>query len=160
MPAPIYYTPIDGFSGAASSHPLFLRWREMKKRCSNKRSASYKYYGGKGITVCSRWLDFGLFVADMGLPPAADYSIEREDSNGNYEPGNCTWATTKKQSNNKSSSVFVEINGERLTVAEWAAKHGVSPNLYWPRINKLGWDPVDAVTMPAVRGKRYSTRKK
>jgi len=73
-------------------------WSGMKQRCKDKNKDGYKYYGGRGITVCGRWRDsFVNFLADMGRKPSPKHSIDRIDGDGNYEPGNCRWATPKEQ---------------------------------------------------------------
>lgn len=82
----------------------YRSWQAMKRRCLNPKVRGYKNYGGRGITICERWLEsFENFLADMGPRPPG-MSLDRIDPNGNYEPGNCRWATAKEQSLNKRSS--------------------------------------------------------
>jgi hypothetical protein len=81
----------------------WVAWKEMRQRCFNPRSRSYPGYGGRGITVCARWLGdegFDNFIADMGRKPTPKHSIDRVDVNGNYEPSNCRWATPAEQQRN------------------------------------------------------------
>lgn len=95
--------------GFRKSHAALIPcWRSLKQRCFNPRDKDYKYYGGRGITVCARWCDgehgksgFQCFVEDMGPKPSAAHSIDRIDSNGNYESGNCRWATASEQNRNR-----------------------------------------------------------
>lgn len=77
-------------------------WRGAKKRCYNENNTSYKYYGGRGIQVCDRWLNsFENFLTDMGEKPSSSHSLDRINNDGDYSPDNCRWATSKEQSSNK-----------------------------------------------------------
>lgn len=79
-------------------------WRAIKGRCLNPNNTAYKYYGGRGITICDKWCRFfSAFLKDMGERPFPKAQIDRIDNDGNYEPGNCRWTTAKKNIRNKSS---------------------------------------------------------
>lgn len=83
-------------------------WSGIKTRCENRRARSWKYYGGRGITRCDRWKSYEMFLADMGYCPDG-LSIDRIDNKGNYEPGNCRWATAKEQRANQGPRKLVNL---------------------------------------------------
>lgn len=95
------------FAGiGARDIPEYKVWMSMRQRCTNEHRHNYHRYGGRGISICKRWEDFKVFLADMGRRPSADHSIDRYPNNdGNYEPGNCRWATRAEQSQNRSVSI-------------------------------------------------------
>lgn len=121
----------------------------MKCRCLNADHPRYYQYGGRGITVCTRWISsFVDFFTDMGPKPAPHYTIERIDNDGNYEPSNCKWDTKGNQNRNSRKCRFIEFNGERLTITGWSARLGISRLTISARINTLGWDVAKALSTP------------
>jgi len=122
-------------------------WNSMHQRCKNPRHASYPRYGGRGIRVCERWNSFENFLADLGQPPDACSTLDRIDSLGHYEPGNCRWATPKQQANNRSSNRRLEYGNQQKTLAEWAEAAGMRPKALGRRL-KCGWTIEAALTTP------------
>lgn len=80
--------------------PTYLTWVSMLQRCENPEAKGYEYYGGRGVTVCEAWHSYENFVADMGQRPKGR-TLDRENPYGNYERGNCRWATPAEQAANK-----------------------------------------------------------
>jgi hypothetical protein len=133
----------------------YAAWRNILSRCDNPKDKRYANYGGRGIQVCERWKSFENFLSDMGTRPGLNYSIERIDNGGHYEPGNCKWATIAEQSRNKRSTVFMTIDGRTMIAADWARETGTPYRTLLSRI-KAGWTDEDAVRIPvsAVMGPR------
>lgn len=126
----------------------YRSWNAMKTRCSNPRCPEYPNYGGRGITVCTRWHRFEAFFADMGAA-AAGLSLDRIDTNGNYEPSNCRWATAKQQQQNKRDNVLLVVNGETMCVKEAARRFGMWGSTIKRRLQK-GWCGDQAVMIPPI----------
>lgn len=119
----------------------------MKTRCFNKRHRQYKDYGGRGVTVCTRWLSFPNFYADMGPCPPG-HTIERKDNEKGYEPGNCVWATRSKQNRNRRQHRWITYDGETLMLAEWVERTGISKANLLHRLDEMGWSVEKALTTP------------
>lgn len=134
-------------SGLAKKYPSeHMAWANAKDRCRNKNSASYSQYGGRGIVVCDRWLGsagFAHFMQDMGPKPSYEkfssgqphYSLDRINLDGPYSPDNCRWATSQQQTNNRSITRNIEINGETKSIQEWADHAGIRYDNIWKRYN-------------------------
>ncbi len=132
----------------ASRTPEYRAWCQLKRRCLVSDSEDYQLYGGRGIKVCDRWLhSFENFLADIGPRPRPGYSVERENTNGDYEPENCRWATQREQCQNQRRNHVLEVDGERLPIAAWAERFGINPRAIWKRI-KRGWPAKAAVSVP------------
>lgn len=92
--------PKESKSAETRKSPTYISWASMWSRCTNSNRNTWKYYGGRGITVCNQWKRFDNFVDDMGERPAGK-SLDRINTNGNYEPNNCRWATASEQMRNR-----------------------------------------------------------
>lgn len=108
-----------------STTQTYRIWSGMIQRCTNPRRKSYRHYGGRGITVCKRWMSFENFFADMGDCPAG-HSIERIDNDLGYFPGNCRWLPLESQTQNRRGNLYIEVDGEKMCVAEASRRLGIS----------------------------------
>ncbi len=116
--------------------PTFTSWAAMLNRCGNLMDTRYHRYGGRGITVCSRWRDsFPLFLEDMGERPPG-LTLDRIDNNGDYTPQNCRWATNDEQMNNTSQSCRILFNGRMQTVTQWGKELGIPRETLFSRLKK------------------------
>ena len=122
----------------------YVAWYHMKRRCYNKNYKKYKNWGGRGITVCNRWLKFENFYKDMGKRPART-SIDRIDNNGNYEPNNCRWATVKEQNNNRRSNRLLTFNRKTQNITQWTNELGINRSTLYSRL-RYGWSVEKALT--------------
>lgn len=119
-------------------------WHSMIRRCTNPNQKNWVRYGGRGIKVCDRWLNsFEDFLVDMGRMPSPDHTIEREDNDKDYTPENCIWATWDAQNNNKRNSHFIEHQGRRQTIAQWARELGIKARTINRRASRS--IPVDQI---------------
>lgn len=104
----------------------YTAWTNMKDRCYNPNMKSFHNYGGRGIKVCDRWMEFAAFLSDMGLKPSKAHSLDRIDFNGDYEPSNCRWATYKEQARNRRGNRKIFYLGKYKLLCEWAEEYGIS----------------------------------
>lgn len=113
--------PIHGLS----HKPTWRSWASMRDRCLNPKSKNWKNYGGRGIAICEQWATFGAFLTDMGIRPE-DRTLDRIDVDGNYEPGNCRWATRSEQQHNRRDNRTPEQRRLRMNEMHrkryWEAK--------------------------------------
>lgn len=108
----------------------------MRQRCINPKAEGYCYYGAKGITVCDEWSSFEKFLEDMGERPSPKHSLDRIDGTKGYYKENCRWATIDEQARNKSRNRWLEFNGEKLCIQDWATKLGISGDCISFRLKK------------------------
>jgi hypothetical protein len=133
-----------GECGITPEHAI---WRVMLSRCTNPNDNAYARYGERGISVCQRWKKYENFLKDMGRRPSSQHSIDRINNNGNYEPGNCRWATKKEQARNRRVTFWLTINGETRSLAEWVERAGLNYNTVYSRLHKQGLTPKQALEM-------------
>lgn len=133
-----------------TNHHYYKRWAHMLDRCNNPENPAYKYYGGRGIKVCDRWYDVRNYVADLPDGYKSGLEIDRIDNNGNYEPGNVRWATSKENGRNKRNNVLLTYNGQTKTITEWSEITGIHHTTIKDRIDKQGMTVEQALTLPLV----------
>ncbi|MCC6811362.1 MAG: hypothetical protein IT381_28290 [Deltaproteobacteria bacterium] len=139
-----------GEARRAHTSPEYKVWHAMHERCTNKRNQQFKHYGARGITVCARWKDVHAFIKDVGRRPGKDYSLDRIDTNKNYEPGNVRWATAKTQARNRRNNYKLTYRGVTKLVIEWAEEFGLQEYTLKSRL-RHGWSAEDALHTPARR---------
>jgi hypothetical protein len=130
-----------------------ITWMRMKSRCYNPNYIQYADYGGRGIEVCSRWINsFVSFLSDMGEKPIG-YQLDRIDNDLSYSPENCRWATPRQQANNKRNNRLLSFNGKTLTMSQWSRRTGIKVGTIWYRL-KSGWSDERVLTECVDTNKR------
>ena len=137
--------------------PTNSSWSDMRARCLNPNHTKFPMYGGKGITVCERWSDYSVFLADMGERPCGK-TLDRIDGTKGYSPGNCRWATPLEQQANIKNNRLFAWEGETLHLSALARRLGLKPDLLRWRIER-GW-PESAWSLPAERKRARVVRQK
>lgn len=129
-----------------SHEKVYRAWQKAKDRCFNPKNPFYSDYGGRGIIMDGVWAgSFEAFYAYMGEPPSPTHSLDRIDFNGNYEPGNCRWATPKEQSNNTRVCAKFEYQGQAYSITDLAEMSGIKRDTLRHRL-QAGWSVERAVT--------------
>jgi hypothetical protein len=140
--------------------PEFSVWKDLRNRCNNPRNKGYHLYGGRGIQVCERWdKSFDAFYADMGPRPSDLHSIDRKNNNGNYEPGNCHWATAPQQTRNQRTNHYFEWKGRRMILPDWSVVLGIDYQVLYMRLRN-GWDLDRAFTARVISKPGSGPRRK
>jgi hypothetical protein len=142
-----------GQAGLGKRTKTYRCWQNMLDRCYNPNKTGYKYYGGRGITVCRRWREsFENFYADMGDKPPG-MTLERIDNNRGYSPDNCKWATRSEQNQNRRNAALITYKGRTHNIVLWARKLGINSKTLWNRLHRYGWSLERALTEPVQQCK-------
>lgn len=138
---------IHGHAANQKKTSTYRIWGGMKARCTNPSEPAYKHYGGRGIAVCERWMNFPNFLADMGERPSR-MSIDRIDNDGNYEPGNCRWATFAEQALNRSNNRLITAFGKTQPMKVWCEEYSIDSSTLERRLDRGVMSAEDAVSRP------------
>lgn len=141
----------------------YIAWYGMKQRCFNPNREGWKYYGGRGITVCEEWKDnFAQFLKNMGPKPTPRHSLDRKNNDGNYHPQNCRWASKKEQVDNRRKQTaknygtfFITIDGITKCALAWSRVLGYGTNTVSDRY-KRGWRGKKLLITPRVGRNQYA----
>ena len=143
----------------------YTTWKSIRMRVFSKRHKYFRYYGGRGITMCAGWGEFRNFLEDMGRRPDESHSIDRINNDGNYScghcveciengwPANCRWATHKEQSRNKRITIYLEVDGDRKSMSDWCELVGIDRGTVYARV-RAGWGHKESLFTPIRRGIR------
>jgi hypothetical protein len=140
---------IEGMGGHKMSRtPTYRIWATMLARCRTPSQTSFSIYGGRGIEVCSRWLKFENFLADMGERPPGLVLDRHPNQKGNYEPGNCRWATPAQNNRNRTVNRYITYQGRTQCLVEWSEELGIPKAALYARVGRLQWPIERAFTTP------------
>lgn len=127
--------------------PEYAAWKRMRQRCTNPANKRYSDWGGRGIKVCDRWQSFENFLTDMGPRPPGTSLDRWPDNDGNYEPGNCRWATPAEQVKNRRNTIVVTLDGLPACLKDWCTSLNVNYQTAYMRIQR-GMTPLEALILP------------
>jgi len=148
----------QGIANGGSGTPGYKSWIGLRQRCNNPNDRGFKHYGGRGIRVCAEWdASFEAFWRDMGPTWFPGATIERDDVNGPYAPGNCSWVTRAQQPKNRRTVPVVETPWGPMLIPELARKVGLSPVQMSVRYRK-GWRGEKLWSPPTEKGARITPR--
>lgn len=139
----------------------YKSWDSMIQRCTNKNTENYEYYGGRGITICDRWLEpdgqgFLNFLEDMGEKPEGK-SLDRVDNNlliEGYSPNNCCWSTRKEQANNRRNDLIITFDNRTQHLIDWANEFCIPYDTLWKRIYRSCWSIEKAFNTPVIKRRK------
>jgi hypothetical protein len=134
-----------------SMHPLYNHWHHMMIRCYDEKRSNYKYYGGRGITVCIKWHNLKNFIVDMSEGYKKGLQLERVNNNKDYSKDNCCWATRKEQMRNTRHNHCITFNGKTRCIAEWAEMYGLNPPTLLHRIRQGRLTIEQCITTPVYK---------
>lgn len=139
-------SPKHGHASRQVTSSTYSSWKAAKMRCYNPKHKRYKFYGAVGVTMCDKWLhSFESFLKDMGERPVGHTLDRFPDTKGNYEPGNCRWATIDQQARNTSKNILITFNGKTMILIDWSRETGIHRNTLRERYNR-GWGVPDMLT--------------
>ena len=132
-----------------SKTTMYYRYNQMIHRCYILNNPEYKNYGGRGIKVCDRWKDINNFIDDMYSLYIPGLDLDRINNDGDYEPSNCRWVTRKVNCNNRRDSIFIEYNGYKKTISEWADYLNIPYSVITYRLKSWSVDKIFTTPYPS-----------
>ncbi len=133
-----------------SSSVHYKRWRHMLDRCLNPECQAYPDYGGRGISVCDRWLEISSYLEDLPSGYFDGAELDRIDNDGDYEPGNVRWVSRAENTDNRRAGRPITFNGKTQSLSRWSEEIGIHVASLWDRLEVFGWTVERALTTPAI----------